>query len=211
MKRLLYIGLWLVSMELHAQFDALTIKFSPSFMRSSTLTIEKEDNAYSVSIKTYDLEETSILSDSSFVTLRDFLNEYRFEHKYSIRERQDTVIVKGDTVINKGLIVGEDGIYVYGKLTENGETKKFEFWSPEKGDLDHKLVEILFNIMYSHFKSEEFVNYLEELAIYFDFKSQESNNDPDSPKRDNKRHLSIPLIIIIILKLFQTFASVPKS
>ena len=186
MKRLLYIGLWLISINLHAQFDTLTIKFYPSFIRSLNLTIEKEDSLYSVSIEKYDLKETTILSDSSFVTLRDFLNEYRFEHKSSVSERQDTVIVKGDTVINKVLSIGLDGISVYGKLTENGEIKTFKFWSPRKGDLSHEFVEILFDIMYNHFKSEEFVNYLEKLAIYFNSKSQKSNNDPGSPKRDNK-------------------------
>ena len=181
MKILFYIGLLLVSMELHAQFDRLTINFHPSFIENLNLIIKKEDKGYSLNIQIDNFKEMNILSDSSFITLKNFLNEYRFEHKSSVDTiGQEKVIEDGDTVIHHQVSIGFDGIDVSGELIENEKIKPFEFWSPRKDNVNHEFIEILFNIMYNHFESKKSVNYLEQLEQYFDFGLglRKLNNNP---------------------------------
>jgi hypothetical protein len=170
MKTLLYIGLLLISISSFAQIDTLTIDFKPSFIENSTLIFENKSDNYLMTIKTDNLIDSSYVSDTALTDLKSYFKEYNFAHKGSIDTiGQEKVIENGDTVEYYQLSMGFDGINVYGKLVENDYTKYFKFWSPDKDDKNHKLIEILFRNMYEHFDKAETIVYLERLEQYFDF------------------------------------------
>lgn len=170
MRTLLSIGLLLVSISSFAQFDTLTIDFKPSFIENSTLIFEKNSDSYLLTIKTEHLNDSCFISDSALTELKSYFKKYEFAHKGSIDTiGQEKVIENGDTVIYYQLSMGCDGINVYGRLVENDNTRTFKFWSPDKDDKNHELIEILFRNMYEHFDKAETTAYIERLEQYFDF------------------------------------------
>jgi len=170
MKTLLYIGLLLISISSFAQIDTLIIDFKPSFIENSTLIFANKSDNYIMTIKSENLIDSSFVSNASLTDLKSYFKEYDFAHKGSI----DTIgqvkeIENGDTIVYYQLSMGCDGINVYGKLVEKDYTRTFKFWSPNKDDKNHKLIEILFRNMYEHFDKAETIEYLERLEQYFDF------------------------------------------
>ncbi|WP_439185896.1 hypothetical protein [Carboxylicivirga taeanensis] len=170
MKTLLHIGFLLISFSSFAQFDKLTIDFKPSFIESSRLTIQQKSDDYLLTLETADFSDKSIVSDSALLNLSNYLRDYDFAHKGSIDTiGQETVIENGDTTVYYHLSMGTDGINVYGEVLENDQKKTFKFWSPDKEDTNHELIEILFSLMYTKFNKQKTVTYLEQLEQYFDF------------------------------------------
>lgn len=170
MKTLLHIGLFLISVNSFGQFDKLTVDFYPSFITNSTLTIKKKSNGFTIQLHADKIKEKSFTIDSNLVELDSFLVDYRFKHKGAIDTiGEEKKIEDGDTVVSYLLSFGTDGINVYGKLKNVNDEKTFKFWSPDSGDKNHELIEILFKLMYEQFKSQESINYLEQLEQYFDF------------------------------------------
>ncbi len=170
MRTLLQIGFLLASISSFAQFDKLTIEFHPSFIENSTLAIEKQSDEFVMTIETESIEESVMVSKSNLTQLDSLLSVYNFEHKGAIDTiGYEKVIENGDTVVYYQLSMGCDGIDVYGKLVKANSEKTFKFWSPDKEDKNHELIQILFGIMYKQFDNQNTTNYMELLEQYFDF------------------------------------------
>jgi hypothetical protein len=170
MRAPLYIGFLFLSISSFAQIDKLTIDFKPSFIKDSRLILLKQTNDYLITLETDKFTDKSIISDSDLIHLGSYLKDYNFVHKGSVDTiGQENVIENGDTVVYYQLSIGTDGINVYGELLKNDHKKTFKFWSPDKEDTNHELIEILFKLMYTQFHSQKTINYLEQLEQYFDF------------------------------------------
>ncbi len=170
MKALLYIGFLFLSISSSAQIDKLTIDFNPSFIKDSRFILLKQSNDYLMTLKTDEFTDKIIVSDSDLIHLSSYLKDYNFVNKGSIDTiGQEKVIENGDTVVYYHLNMGTDGINVYGELLKNDHKKTFKFWSPDKKDSNHELIEILFKLMFTQFVSQKTINYLEQLEQYFDF------------------------------------------
>lgn len=154
----------------------LTIKFEPSFLVASRLIIRSSSDSTYIQfgrIKSYK-EKAYIFNDKILLKVNDldqltgFLNSYKFRDNTT----RDSVVTykktaNGDSVRMAEQIMGNDGIIVYGVVNQNNTTKKFEFWSPDKGTSNEKLVKILFSILYNAYHDDISVNYFELLEQYF--------------------------------------------
>lgn len=167
---LLCLGLFLLSFISFAQINKLTIDFKPSFIHNSRLTLQTSPDGNLMTLEADVLTEESIVSDSALNHLNNYLEKYNFVHTGAIDTiDQKKIIENGDTVVQYQIRIGKDGITVYGELLKNDQKKTFEFWTPNKGDKNHELIDILFRLMYAHFECPITINYLEQLEQYFDF------------------------------------------
>lgn len=170
MKKYLITVILLISMSASAQFNSLKIRFYPSFIASSSLMIDKSGDGYTMQLKGNNWEEKSRVPDTTAVKLEKFLNNYEFLHKGSTDTIAKKVIQQnGDTLIQYSILEGTDGIDVYGELKNKSTTRTFKFWSPDIETLNHKLIELLFEMMYAGFIKPDSLEYLEKLKLYFEF------------------------------------------
>ena len=64
---------------------------------------------------------------------------------------------------------GLDGISVEGTyVSPGGEALEFSFWSPQKGDMPHQLIEAVFDSIDAHDLGQAWENYFDSLTMYFD-------------------------------------------
>jgi hypothetical protein len=62
-----------------------------------------------------------------------------------------------------------DGITVKGQLSNGDTVKKIYFFAPSKGEQNHFLAKLLFELMNQYFKNELTITYIERLEGYFGF------------------------------------------
>jgi hypothetical protein len=137
-----------IPLSLFSQIENFTINFNPSFLTNSKLEINKYDNGYSMLLQTKDFEDQKLILDSSIVNLETFLKEYDFKViDYTELVKYENINKDGDTIIFYDTAFDYDGITVAGSLTTNENIKNFEFWLPDKETKNHKLIEIIFDIM----------------------------------------------------------------
>ncbi|MTK53554.1 hypothetical protein [Paludibacter sp.] len=170
MRLVTIIVLSLISIQLFTQFDKFCIEFHPSFLAGSKLQIEKEDDGYTMHFQSNEINQKCAVPDSFAVVLEDFLSSYQCAKKTMI----DTILHKsvlqnGDTIIEREICFGNDGITVNGVIQLAEKIKSFQFWSPRKNDKNHELVALLFSLMSNSFTDTATVIYQERLEQYFDF------------------------------------------
>ena len=155
----------------------LTLDFWPSFMGASELSIRaKGDSAGFLNIliyKGYKMKELSIECNATIpahklIALTNFLKTYKFRVKNSI----DTIgshkeFVKGDSVLVYDIQIGHDGITVEGLFSQDNATKKFAFWSPDKGTENARLMVLLFDLIDNASNDQKVEDYIEQLQQYF--------------------------------------------
>ncbi len=166
MKRLLMLLFLLSTMDCFSQINGLTIEFAPSFMERSQLLIGKENSKYTMTISNTKVNEKCLLADSIIADLHHVLVDY-FKQKFtldSIEHIKELEMSKGGGLM---VSIGVDGITVKGVLVENDNERSFNFWSPDRGSNDHKLISALYKLMYKTFTKPETINYLEQLEEYF--------------------------------------------
>lgn len=152
----------------------LEMGFFPSFLVSSSLSIISNADSCLISF-TYNNAnnghhntERALLNPNDLDSLNNFLENYKFRVTGSIDTiGSHKILLKGDSVTFYDIRSGTDGINVNGKFTTTNGSRKFTFWSPDKGTENAKLMAILFNLMYSHFKTGQIDNYIELLEQYF--------------------------------------------
>jgi hypothetical protein len=181
MKRLVTLILVALRLTSSAQSNntdyTLTVKFEPSFLNPSKLIIHSGKDSNWAQLEIYkhykDVNPVSAnkvqLEAKTLNQLTDFLSTYQFRITNSII---DSIVryrktANGDSVKEVFMEMGSDGITVRGALDQYNTIKKFEFWSPNKGTANEKLVQILFRILYNAYNDEIFINYFESLEQYF--------------------------------------------
>ena len=166
MKKLLILLFLLSTLNCFSQFKSLTVDFSPSFIEKSTLSIVKEITEYSITIQNSKIDDTWFLADSTFQELQLLFVDY-FRLKYSLDSIKN--VEEREMALRNEHKVTLDGIKVKGVLIDNFGDRVFDFHSPGKGTIDHKLMSVLFKLMYISFTKPETINYLEQLEGYFSF------------------------------------------
>ena len=164
MKRLLILILLLSTLDCVSQIKSLTVDFSPSFIEKSKLSIVKEISEYSITIQNSKINDTWFLADSSLLELQLLFVDY-FRLKYTLDSIRNTE--ERERILRNIHIVELDGISVKGVFVDNDGDRGFDFRSPRKGTVDHRLMSILYKLMYIAFTKPETINYLEQLEGYF--------------------------------------------
>lgn len=152
------------------------MKFQPSFISHSVLTISKTNKDAVITLKIYDrkeedsvlVEEERKLQRNELDSLLSFLSSYQFKIKGSI----DTVgtseiTMDGKTVTVHHVSIGMDGVFVEGSYRDKYQVKDFAFWSPKGGSENHKLVMKVFDLMEANLKKKAIQNYIVQLRGYF--------------------------------------------
>lgn len=166
MKGLFIFLFLLTTIGCFGQINSLTVDFSPSFIEESQLMINKENSKYSMSIHNSKINEKCLLADSLTSDLQLFFVDY-FKQKFTLDSIEKVNELEREK--NGIHVVGLDGITVKGVLVDKNGERSFDFWSPQKQTINHKLMSILFKQMYSTFNKPETINYLENLEGYFAF------------------------------------------
>lgn len=166
MKKLLILFFLLSTMDCFSQLSSLTVDFSPSFIERSQLLIDKENSKYSMTIRNSKINEKGILADSLISDLQLFFVEY-FKQKFTLDSIEK--VKELERAKNEVPILGLDGITVNGVLVDKYTERSFNFWSPQGGSNDQKLISTLYKLMYNTFNKPETINYLEQLKGYFPF------------------------------------------
>lgn len=166
MKRLLILLFLLSTLDSFSQINSLTVDFSPSFIEKSKLSIVKEISEYSITIQNSKIDDTWFLADFTLQELQLLFVDY-FRLKYSLDSIKNAE--EREMALRNEHRVTLDGISVKGVLVDNFGARVFDFHSPGKGTIDHKLMSVLFKLMYIAFTKPETINYLEQLEGYFSF------------------------------------------
>lgn len=171
MRILLQIILISVALNCTGQIFNLQTEFQPSFLQGSTLILQDDGKQCFLDLNGKTFSEHCIITDSQLVDIKSFLNHYQFKIKGNVDTLGTiTKIENGDTIITGyNMVMGVDGITVNGKLIRDNLTKRFKFWSPNKGTVNDSLIVLLFKLMNRNLKEDKTVNYLEQLKQYFRF------------------------------------------
>ena len=156
----------------------LSLDFSPSFIIPSSLTISHKQDTNLIELKVYKnwdkkdlyINNKATLANVDVNAIMDFLKIYKFQIKGST----DTTdmhkeFIDGDSVTVYSMSTGTDGITVDGTFTQENIIKTFSFWSPRKETENHKLMELIFPLLYKSFSEAKALNYIEQLEGYFSF------------------------------------------
>ncbi|HAH22868.1 MAG TPA: hypothetical protein DCL77_03760 [Prolixibacteraceae bacterium] len=170
MRIFLQIILITIALNCTGQIFNLETEFQPSFLPGSNLILQDDGKQCFLDLKGETFSEHCIITDLQLVDIKSFLNHYQFK----IKVNNDTLgtitkIENGDTITSYLRSMGTDGIGVNGKLIRDNLTKKFKFWSPNKGTANDSLIVLLFKLMNRNLKEAKTVNYLEQLKQYFRF------------------------------------------
>ncbi|KST65135.1 hypothetical protein [Mastigocoleus testarum] len=139
---------------------ALQIDFSPSFHRSSKWTVSCLSSHAELTVVVKERFEESSLQ-RTFKLCSDRAN-HLFEVCYEILRHYS----------NDWSLIGFDGISAQGSFTSEAfSLDKFSFWSPERNEYPHNLVEALLGLvnLNSLKIDDKFTSYYEQLYSYFDF------------------------------------------
>lgn len=164
MKRLLILLFLFSTIDSFSQINSLTVNFKPSFIENSQLIIAKENSNYSIIIRNSKISEKCLLTDSLMSDLQLLLVDYS-KQKFTLDSIEK---VKRLEMEKTGMCtVGVDGITVNGVMVDKYGERSFDFWSPQKGTIDHHLMRVVFKLMYSSFTKPETITYVEQLEGYF--------------------------------------------
>lgn len=154
----------------------LSLDFFPSFTYPSNLTICSKQDTNSIGLtvcrngdkKDLILNQQTTILKSEIDTIANFLKTYKFQIKGSA----DTtgvhkVFMNGDSLTVYTLTIGVDGIIVNGTFTQGNIVKTFAFWSPKRETENHKLMVLIFSLLYESITEEKTVHYMDQLEDYF--------------------------------------------
>jgi hypothetical protein len=147
-KHLLFSFCCFISLSLLVNAQNLNLQFHTLPLKKGTFTLSLESTPRQLIWAWEEQTDTSWAHDTSLTRLITFLKDYTYPNE-----------AKGKP--------GE--VYVTGAHL-NGETKQeMSFNNPQAGSAEHKMMELLFTLWYTHFNKAETVDYLEDLEQYFDF------------------------------------------
>ncbi len=150
----------------------LSIDFSPSFIYPSNVTISKTnvENLIELKIPELQINNKTALANGDINAIVDFLKTYKFQIKGSTDTTdKHKEFIDGDSVTVYSMSTGTDGITVNGTYKHEDIVNVFSFWSPRKDTENHKIIELIFHLLYKSFSEKETTNYIEQLEGYFSF------------------------------------------
>lgn len=159
-----------------AQNKELVLKFKPSFIPSSILTVKEFGNKATIKLQYYvkkgddtvSIMEEKKLTKSDVDSLMSFFSKYKFKIKGNIDTLGTFEVERnGKKTAHYSISWGHDGITVNGKLRNEDNVKNFAFWSPKAGTDNHTLILKLLGIMDNNFKRKQTKRYLAGLKKYF--------------------------------------------
>jgi hypothetical protein len=163
----------------------LSLDFYPSFMGPGNVTISSKQDTNSIVLIVYKNKDKCTwyqnkqtkIRKGEMDTIADFFKTYNFRIKGSV----DTIgvhkeIINGKSLTMYDMDIGVDGITVDGTYTQGNIMKKFAFWSPRKETENHRLMVLVFSMLYQSFSDDIIVNYIEKLEDYFSGMPQGNRN-----------------------------------
>lgn len=119
-----------------------------------------------MTIRNSKIYEKGILADSLISDLQLFFVDY-FKQKFTLDSIKK--VKELERAKNEVQILVLDGITVNGVLVDKYTERSFNFWSPQGGSNDQKLIGTLYKLLYNTFTKPETITYLEQLEGYFAF------------------------------------------
>lgn len=164
-----------LSTSAFSQNYELNIKMKPSFCEKVDITIKFRENGIStIRLRNFYFNETVTLDNKLLANLNQFLDTYEYA-KFNNIENQISIT---DNDSSAKTIIRLDGITVYGNWQKEDNCRTFEFWSPEQGTDNYKLMQLLFSITDTCFEKPRVERYLNGLKGYFkDLTSPVLNDD----------------------------------
>jgi hypothetical protein len=158
--------------------DALRVTFSPAFVESCDLEIDRDSLRFTIfkerddTIKTLHYEAIkvdSMMMDSLNYIFKNFrFTLAKWDDGYTDTSKFEKGIYEGDSVEYELEGLGADGVSVRGIFNLNNQRRRFDFWSPDAGTDKHKVASELIYLMDRSLQTEQSHQYLERLKFFFD-------------------------------------------
>jgi hypothetical protein len=155
--------------------------FYPSFMEKCVVTICKNDTASFVKLTIWDYPRESYEFNNTIIrkfhidtNKREIPKIILSEDSFFLEETEIKLFYNNlDTISILNILPNEnfglDGITVDNQIQIGNQKASYRFWSPDKSDKEHKLIEAIFALCRIKFKDKKYQEYFESLEGYFDF------------------------------------------
>jgi hypothetical protein len=163
---IILIGLLIIPMDIYSQNEIIVLRLYPSFHDSSSIVINRHDNnSITLNIRQNKWWINNV-SDTLISNITNILNHNEIWIGQYHNEPTQYIVASGDTL--PSIMLGTDGITINGYIQTGTTFKKFEFWSPDKGQISHTLMSDIFKLINEHFSNDTIVRYFESIEGYFD-------------------------------------------
>ena len=151
-----------VRIQVNPKYFSYNIDFAPSFIPPCRISIIKNDKTGKIFFKVYKYSESSVTLSAAFED-STVLNESDFKYFFHTLDTIQLMKMKSDGS------VGVDGISISNTYYQDTIKNTFDFWSPNKGRKEHKIIEAVIGLGRQKFTSLKHQEYFESLEQYFDF------------------------------------------